>query len=285
MTWKELQKKTYSVTEKEYKVYTDEIIAIYQNAYIEVREELKKAYAQYLTGVDSTDYYNLLTKSKRLENLLDEITRTYVVSAQKAGKSQVTASTMAIANQYYRSLYAMQWAEEASTIFPVLSDRIIDYAVFGTVEAWKAFTPKEKELYKNMQHPTILKEILGKNRDADITRIRQTLISSLMTGESYIKSARNFRELFNGSLYNALRVARTEGTRLLNAGNYAVSQAMKDKGLDIVRAWDATLDTKTRPTHAAADGQREDENGMFHVGDAVGVHPGAMSKTDRKSVV
>ena len=78
-----------------------------------------------------------------------------------------------------------------------------------------------------------------------------------------------------GSLAKAMRIARTEGHRIqVQAGMDACYRA-KEKGADVVKQWDATLDSSTRESHQQVDGEiRElDEkfsNGLMFPGDPSG---------------
>ena len=78
-----------------------------------------------------------------------------------------------------------------------------------------------------------------------------------------------------GSLAKAMRIARTEGHRIqVQAGMDACYKA-REKGADVVKQWDATLDSSTRESHQQVDGEiRElDEkfsNGLMFPGDPSG---------------
>jgi uncharacterized protein with gpF-like domain len=53
----------------------------------------------------------------------------------------------------------------------------------------------------------------------------------------------------------ALRIARTETTRSLNAGNIEAMKAARDKGVELQKEWISARDSKVRSTHQAkADG-------------------------------
>jgi hypothetical protein len=78
-----------------------------------------------------------------------------------------------------------------------------------------------------------------------------------------------------GSLYYATRIARTEGHRIQCQAGMDACYKAKEKGADVVKQWDATLDGKTRNSHVDVDGQiRElDEkfsNGLMFPGDPSG---------------
>lgn len=80
---------------------------------------------------------------------------------------------------------------------------------------------------------------------------------------------------FNSAYNNAMRIARTEGHRVqIQAADNAQHKA-KEKGADIVKQWDASLDGRTRESHRRVDGEiRElDEpfsNGLMFPGDPSG---------------
>lgn len=78
-----------------------------------------------------------------------------------------------------------------------------------------------------------------------------------------------------GSLAKAMRIARTEGHRIqIQAGMDACYRA-KEKGADIVKQWDATLDDATRESHQQVDGEIKEldekfSNGLMFPGDPSG---------------
>jgi hypothetical protein len=76
-------------------------------------------------------------------------------------------------------------------------------------------------------------------------------------------------------------IARTETIKALNAGRQEGLDQLIDSGrLDadqIEKAWDATGDARTRPTHAAADGQKIGNDGAFEVGGYRMRYPGDTS--------
>ena len=71
-----------------------------------------------------------------------------------------------------------------------------------------------------------------------------------------------FRKAYN----NAIRVARTEGHRIQNEAALDGQHEAKEKGADIVKQWDATLDDRTRDEHRVADGQIRELDEPFDVG-------------------
>lgn len=78
-----------------------------------------------------------------------------------------------------------------------------------------------------------------------------------------------------GALARALTIARTEGHRIeVQAGMDACYKA-KDKGADVVKQWDSTMDKKTRKSHTKVDGEIKEldepfSNGLMFPGDPEG---------------
>lgn len=85
-------------------------------------------------------------------------------------------------------------------------------------------------------------------------------------------------------------IARTETLKALNAGRQeALDQLIENpnndvQAQDVVRAWDATSDARTRETHAAADGQTVPQGQPFTVGGYQMMYPGDSSSAPASEV-
>lgn len=64
---------------------------------------------------------------------------------------------------------------------------------------------------------------------------------------------------------SALLIARTEGHRIQQSATLDACHVAKDKGADVVKQWDSTLDRKTRKAHMEADGQIRELDEPFDV--------------------
>lgn len=275
MTYNKLFMTQYEITEKEYKQYLSTIKQAYQSAYNETRLKLQQTYAK-LAGIDPDKYYSEMIKFDRYRKLLKSIEEVYKDSAIAARKAIVDSSTLAVNNMYYRSIYSVQWS--GNVFDPKVSKDLIDASVTGSIKMWNKI--KDKELWQGVlpQYGT-LSDLLNKNAFQDLNDIKATLTSSLIQGKSFRETAGLIRDRFDNSAHKALRVARTEGIRSLNNGAYIAGQQAEQLGIDITKMWDATLDTRTRQTHANADRQKRGINENYNVGGATGLHPGALSKT------
>jgi len=93
-------------------------------------------------------------------------------------------------------------------------------------------------------------------------------------GLDYVQIAKNISRLAEESLNSAYRIARTEGGRVQSEAKYDLAQRAKAKGAEIVKQWDSTLDSLTRPTHQGLDQQiRELEEPFESPSGAKGQYP------------
>lgn len=113
----------------------------------------------------------------------------------------------------------------------------------------------------------------------DITALKKKITSevsrSILNGTSYAETARQLAGITRIGYNNAIRITRTEGHRIQVTATMDAMEAAKDRGADVVKQWDSTLDGRTRPSHRRVDGEiRElDEsfsNGLKFPGDADG---------------
>ena len=100
--------------------------------------------------------------------------------------------------------------------------------------------------------------------------IRAELSRGISSGSSWnemaLRIARGMNSPFNKAINNAIRIARTEGHRIQNEAALDGQNNAKKKGADIVKQWDATLDSRTRPEHREADGQIRELDEPFDIG-------------------
>jgi len=78
-----------------------------------------------------------------------------------------------------------------------------------------------------------------------------------------------------GALAYSMRIARTEGHRIQCQATMDACYNAKDRGADVVKQWDATLDARTRNSHAMVDGEWKEldekfSNGLMFPGDPSG---------------
>ena len=113
----------------------------------------------------------------------------------------------------------------------------------------------------------------------NVKRLKKTITQEVSRGIAsslpYSDIARNINNVARSGLYNAKRIARTEGHRIQQTSARDAQEAAQARGADVVKQWDAALDGRTRDSHRRVDGEiRElDEkfsNGLMFPGDPAG---------------
>ena len=282
MNLQEFQLKGYTATEAEVKKIEKLILEQYKEAGKKIDQRLQKLYAD-LSDIDPNDYYNWLIQYDRNIKLKKDISDIYTFYDIKAKNLTAQSGSIAMSNNYYRQLYVLEWLEPIS--FAIVQPDLIKYAVTGQIDAWNNLskTAKDKYLNSGIWPPSgTLTELFAKNRKDTILSMQRSINAGMMTGESYRTVARNINNIIgtvskgkaSGQMANALRIARTEGNRLLNEGAYGNTLEAVNQGIDIKRMWDASLDSRTRPAHASADGQKVEYDQPFIVAGESLMFPG-----------
>ena len=116
---------------------------------------------------------------------------------------------------------------------------------------------------------------LGEDVDLLKRKITAQVSRGISTGMSFQQVAKQLEAYTNIGYNNAVRIARTEGHRIQVQSGMEACYKAKDKGADVVKQWDSSMDRRTRPSHARVDGEiRElDErfsNGLMYAGDPNG---------------
>jgi len=120
-----------------------------------------------------------------------------------------------------------------------------------------------------------VKALIGESTAKLKSAITDTVSRGLASGLSYTQIAQQLRGVFGSDFNRMFRIARTEGGRVDSSARYAAQRGAKDLGADIIKEWDATLDKRTRPEHAALNGQLRELEDPFEVGMYKAEHPHA----------
>ena len=116
---------------------------------------------------------------------------------------------------------------------------------------------------------------LGEDVDMLRRRITAQVSRSILTGTSYAECAQHLANQTRIGYNKSIRIARTEGHRIQCTAAYDAAQQAKERGADVVKQWDATLDAKTRESHVHVDGEvreldKDFSNGLKFPGDPDG---------------
>ena len=232
----------------------------------ELIRALKKLYRKSLDDIN-IKITDLLGRTD-IENLSSII---YQVEYQKALKKQIKAildelyiNNFQTVSEYLGTcyndafigtLYDLQM-QGVPLIFPIDQDQVV-----------KALTTNSK-----------ISEGLYTKLGINVDEFKKQIISEVSRGisqaYSYQEIARNLKNVSNADFNKTYRIARTEGHRIQQEATFDCQCKAKDKGANIVKQWDSTLDSRTRPDHVYLDGQIRETNEYFEVNGYKTLYPG-----------
>ena len=214
---------------------------------LEVIEELEKSYQKAIDDINRI--ITSLLARKDTENLQAII---YQVKYQNALKKELEGFLNVLHTRNYTLIdnYLKDCYQNAhiGTLFDLQGQGVPLILPLEQEQMISAITLNSK-----LSAP--LYNALGYNVDYLKTSVRQEISRGIAQSLSYQEIARNINNTTNVDYNKSLRIAKTEGHRIQNESAYNVQVRAKQKGADVVKQWDSTLDNKTRPTHRALDGQ------------------------------
>lgn len=106
-------------------------------------------------------------------------------------------------------------------------------------------------------------------------KITAQVSRSIASGMTYAQTAKAIEGYTRIGYNNAIRIARTEGHRVQTTATMDAMEKAKERGADILKQWDATLDGRTRESHSQVDGEFREmnepfSNGLMYPGDPSG---------------
>lgn len=113
----------------------------------------------------------------------------------------------------------------------------------------------------------------------DVTVLKRKIAAQISRGVASGLTYRQMADQLAGEtrigFNNAVRIARTEGHRIQCQAGMDACYKAQEKGCDVLKQWDATLDGNTRESHSQVDGEIRDldkpfSNGLMFPGDPSG---------------
>lgn len=238
------------------------------NSELEVIKELEKSYQKAIDDINRV--VTSLLARKDTENLQAII---YQVKYQNALKKELEAflnvlhtRNYTLIDNYLKDCYTNS---HIGTLFDLQGQGIPLILPLDQEQIISAITLNSK-----LSAP--LYNALGYNVDYLKTSVRQEISRGIAQSLSYQEIARNIKNTTNVDYNKTLRIAKTEGHRIQCESAYNVQVRAKQKGADIVKQWDSTLDSRTRESHQKLDGEivevnKKFSNGLLYPGDSNGV--------------
>lgn len=235
----------------------------------EVLKKLKKNYQDALDEINTKIEILLARQDADMQHVI------YQVEYQKALKTQV------------QGILDTLQANEFETVSEYLAKSYED-GFIGTVydmqgQGIPLIMPIDQEqVVKAIQHETKLSESLYNSLGKDIKVLNKQIAGEISrgisTGMMFSEISRNIAGYAGISRNKAMRIARTEGHRIQCKATMDACYKAKEKGADVVKQWDASLDGKTRPTHRKLDGQIRELEEEFEVSGYKAMMPGGFNK-------
>lgn len=237
------------------------------NSELEVIKELEKSYKQAVKDINRV-IADLMAR-KDTENLQAII---YQIKYQNALKKELEGFLSVLHTRNYTLIdnYLKDCYQNAhiGTLFDLQGQGIPLILPLEQEQMISAITLNSK-----LSAP--LYNALGYNVDYLKTSVRQEISRGIAQSLSYQEIARNIKNTTNVDYNKTLRIAKTEGHRIQCESAYNVQVRAKQKGADIVKQWDSTLDSRTRESHQKLDGEivevnEKFSNGLLYPGDPNG---------------
>jgi uncharacterized protein with gpF-like domain len=106
------------------------------------------------------------------------------------------------------------------------------------------------------------------NKDVSLLKLKimAQVSRGISTGMSYAQVAKQLENESRIGFNRAVRIARTEGHRIQCTAAMDAMETAKERGADVIKQWDSTMDARTRDSHAQVDGEIRELNKPFSNG-------------------
>ena len=217
------------------------------NSETEVLDALKESYKKALDDIDR--YIAHLMTRKDTENLQAII---YQIKYQRAIRGEINAFLDVLHTNNYQLIddYLQRCYHDAhiGTLFDLQGQGVPLILPLNQEEMIAAITLNSKlsaPLYNALGYDI---DVLKLDVVSEISRgIAQSL--------SYAEIARNLSNRTKLTMNRTFLITQTEGHRIQQEATYNAQRRAVERGADVVKQWDSTLDSRTRPTHRALDGE------------------------------
>lgn len=239
------------LTDKAEKAMLAELNKIYRSGYNDTRKAVSDFIAKY--GIDGKMDPVEALKFKRLQSLEREIMG--IIAELNTGVKR-SIDNLAIDTwmiNYYHTGFALESELQVKLAYTLI--------------------PRDA-VRKAIENPLDKGSLLDLGESAR-RRLKRDLTSGVVQGDSIDKMASKIGKTLERNANDAVRIARTETTRVMNDGRMESFQKAEAKGIEMQKVWVATLDGRTRDRHQSIDGEKRDidkpfSNGLMYPGDYSG---------------
>lgn len=260
-----------------------------QKAFLDNEEEvlnlLEKTYSESLKDIEK--------KAKKLQDDIEELDKLAKLPVSDEEKEEILSRkrSKVYQKQYQESLHKQvdeildkMHTEEFKTVSEYLN-KCYEEGFVGTLYDLQgqgiplAFPLDQEAMVRAVQLDSKISKGLYTRLGEDVSRLKKMIASDvsrgISTGMSFQQIATQLKSKTNIGYNNAVRIARTEGHRIQCQSGMDACFKAKEKGADVVKQWDSTLDSVTRESHVKVDGEIREldkpfSNGLMFPGDPSG---------------
>lgn len=253
---------------------TNEMDAVYAQAYKEMLAKQKKYMAEYEKALAKKR--EELKSGKIKQDQFDAWKRQQLIGAEwhkqmvktlAEDLTKTDGKALSVTGSYEKDAYALN--HDFGT-FQVESGGMVD----------TSYTLYDRDAVERLiaERPNLLPDVkLDEEKDKrwNQQHFTSAITQSILQGESIPQTAARLRQVIGMGRNSAVRAARTAMTGAENAGRIDSYKRAKAMGIGMKKEWLATLDKRTRDSHARLDGERVDiedkfSNGLRYPGDPSG---------------
>ena len=241
-----------------------------------VIKRLKQVYNQSLKDITR--------KSHELQVQINELNalEKYVSDPEELAKLQSMKQSKVYQKQYQEALKKQiisildnMQVEEFKTVSEYLN-KCYEEGFLGTMydlhgQGIPLIMPLDQEaMVRAVQTDSKISQGLYTRLGEDVSLLKKKITAQvsrgIATGMSFQQMAQQLAAYTNIGYNNAVRIIRTEGHRIQVQSTMDACYKAKDKGADVVKQWDSTLDGRTRSSHARVDGEIKELDEKFSNG-------------------
>ena len=262
---------------------------IVQQAFLDDEEQvLKKLQEIYSQSLKEVTRNSIILQEqiekirKKYEFVTDEKQRALLESQERSKIYQKRYQDAL--NKQISSILQKLHKEEYKTVESYLND-CYDKGFVGTIYSMQEYgiplviPIDQRKIVQAVQVDSKISKGLYRRLGEDVDLLKKRITSQISRGfamgMNYDQMAQQLFWQTRIGYNNAARITRTEGHRVQQKSTMDACYAARECGADVVKQWDATMDSSTRESHQMLDGQiRElDEkfsNGLMYPGDPSG---------------
>ena len=242
---------------------------------LKTEREIMKNYARQLRGMRSRladvfdKYfqegkldYSEIQKYGRLSKLERDIIQEVMKLYDDDGKLLRETLTEVYNTSYYRTAWALETETRARLGYSAVDLKTVQLSI------------------QNPFTGLTLNERLERHRTNLIYGLKEELTRGFVNGDTYPQISRRVKDLLEGDAGKAIRIVRTESTRIYNEAQYDSILHAEEQGITMTKTWISSRDDRTRESHEMLDGVTIPVDEPFEIDGDEGMFPGDFSRAE-----